>query len=95
MEVDVGDDVEDTVAVMSGGMPLDVRFTYAAQSGLGSARGQFGAWQRERSCAVWPFILTGGAQRTLYRLFKDVDSVVLSSTEKPICVVAVLSSCIK
>ena len=40
-------------------------------------------------------MLTGGAQRTLYKLFKDVARVALSSSEKPTCVVAVLSSWMK
>lgn len=30
-------------------LPSAVKLTYAAQSGLGSARGQLGSWQREKS----------------------------------------------
>jgi len=48
------------------GRPFAVRFTYAAQSGLGSAKGQLLAWHRESSSGPWAgFKVMGGAHRTL------------------------------
>ena len=51
VEVEVGACVlvESGVDVDPPGRPLAVRLTYAAQSGLGSARGQVSAWHKEYS----------------------------------------------
>lgn len=75
---DVGGEVllgaEPPVVLLSPG-PI---FTYASQSGLGAASGHSVAWQREYSCPSM-----GGAQRTLYRAFRNVLKVLASSSEKP------------
>ena len=65
--------------------PSAVKFTYAAQSGLGSARGQDGSWQREKSCGpIAGLRVTGGAQRTLYRALRLELKVSASWFEKPL-----------
>lgn len=47
-EVGVGVGVADPVLPeLVTGIPLGPRFEYAAQSGLGNARGQLSSWQRE------------------------------------------------
>jgi len=46
-EVGVGVAVDATDPELVAGIPLGPRFEYAAQSGLGKARGQLSSWHRE------------------------------------------------
>lgn len=77
-------DVGDAVAAADElAAPFGPRFSYAAQSGDGNAKGQLSSWQREYNCGPRAPAGTAGEQRKLYLSFIAELSDPASLSEKP------------